>query len=1013
MREQSKRFLFFYSYSLQLCFRLVDTRCTLTYLINRNVQQVHLHCTCVDVSPGKYSQKLGVDFPAFASVKLSYPTGAILVNSTGDLLFNVTLNPLMLNPPSAQIGSTIKVSGTGFSLIDTGPCRSLSGSPVALGYSCAISGGNLIGSFTVASALPGTYTITATGQSGDFSSFTFTVLPPTLLLQPSSGPIGTVVTVTGYAFLTNDNPCTITGTIVSSPSCSITGNSLSSTFIIPTIVPGSYIVTVAGKTSGDGATAQFLVTGGSQSIALSPSSGLVGTPVSVSGSSFLLTDTICTLTGSIIASGSSTCSIAGGSITASFNVGNVAPGVYTVTATGSNGIVVDSATANFQILSPPPTPPTSVSISINLYVPPDFSGLASSKTWTSFGNNYNPNLISVSRQSSSDQVGPNWWKITISSLIVTNTPSLYQTVGAGPLVGQRVFVVNRSQYIRLFQVTSPLTAGRYFFKVFIDGASIGASNFPTIMVKGSKDPAYISGTLRDLGERNVTNAGQPIDLPNGAGAQVLATGIDYLGRPASAQAFINSTSYSHGQYTLFGIAPGTYNITAYAAGYLPAIQSVRVSVAAAQSLDGVDIYMSSSVQITGTVLSENAEHQLIPWGTLLSVSNNIGNPTSASTPTNRSISIKLLNLGGSVVTSDPPPYTFALTTNQFADTFDFSIRSESFDGRIPEDYANYTSGLSSNDYLLRAYVTSYIQIDEVRIHVTNDTLSTRSEIPLIRTGIFSITVHFKNSNSTGATLMDSPIPQSGSLTISAYDMQGRLWAQNTTLVTAGSNRTVQELQGISNARSFGLTSLFQQNYGLPPGTYHFKATFTSSPYFSGFANLGVANLYYQTDDVLATIGLGDGIVKLGFPMYKAGGILLTLYSVDDQLPPLNVPWRFPGATIKITIIPTTGLPSIYQTNTTQPAFQIKNPNTQYQVSTLTRTLPLNITGLQTGSYEVVIQTLGYTQSEILHLHVVLGGNADASVWMILNPVIDLTVAFKDEGLLSVIRFYATVCSTHK
>ena len=32
---------------------------------------------------------------------------------------------------------------------------------------------------------------------------------------------------------------------------------------------------------------------------------------------------------------------------------------------------------------------------------------------------------------------------------------------------------------------------------------------------------------------------------------------------------------------------------------------------------------------------------------------------------------------------------------------------------------------------------------------------------------------------------------------------------------------------------------------------------------------------------------------------------------------------------------------------------------------------------------------------------VLGGNADASIWMILNPVIDLTVAFKDEGLLSV------------
>ena len=182
-------------------------------------------------------------------------------------------------------------------------------------------------------------------------------------------------------------------------------------------------------------------------------------------------------------------------------------------------------------------------------------------------------------------------------------------------------------------MTSPLTAGRYFFKAFINGISIGASNFPTLIVKGSRDPAYISGTLRDLGvQRNVTNAGQPIILPNGYGGQVVATGIDYLGRPASAQAFINSTKYSHGQYTLFGVAPGTYNITAYAAGYMPAYRPTTVSVAAAQSLEGVDIFMSPSVIITGTVLSETAEHELIKWGTLLSVSNSIGNPQPPAHP---------------------------------------------------------------------------------------------------------------------------------------------------------------------------------------------------------------------------------------------------------------------------------------------------------------------------------------------------------------------------------------------
>ncbi len=74
---------------------------------------------------------------------------------------------------------------------------------------------------------------------------------------------------------------------------------------------------------------------------------------------------------------------------------------------------------------------------------------------------------------------------------------------------------------------------------------------------------------------------------------------------------------SGASYTLFGVAPGTYNITVYAAGFVPAINgATEVSVAAAQSLEGVDIYLTESVNVTGTVLSETAEGGLIPWGNL-------------------------------------------------------------------------------------------------------------------------------------------------------------------------------------------------------------------------------------------------------------------------------------------------------------------------------------------------------------------------------------------------------------
>ena len=512
--------------------------------------------------------------------------------------------------------------GSGFSSSDTS-CK-LSGTPVG-SYTCSISGGVLTASFNVANALAGTYTITGIGSpTGDFSSSTFTVLPPSLVLNPSSGPAGTHVSVSGFGFYSTDNTCALTGSPVSSPhTCSISGGILTvappPSFVVAG-PPGTYTITATtNEADTSEAVASFTVTPlNSPSITLSDLGndyGNVGDTVTVSGSGFSLIppDTSCSLSGSIITA-VSPCSIAGGVLVPSptFIVGNVAAGVYTITARGiPDG---DSARAEFQVLpSSPIAVPNSTLVSLDIYVPPDFAGLTLGNTWTSFTNNYDPHGISVSRQSSSDQIGPNWWKISVKGITVTHTPSAYST----PLVAHGIFVENQTQYVRLFQVTSPSIAGRYFFKAFINGTSIGPQNFPTLVVKASRDPAYISGTLRELGDRNRTRAGQPIALLNGMGAQVIATGLDYLGETVSAQAFINSTA--QGQYTLFGVAPGTYNITAYAAGYIPTTRPTTVNVGPAQSLEGVDIYMTESVKITGTVLSTSAEGSLIPWGNLFGI----------------------------------------------------------------------------------------------------------------------------------------------------------------------------------------------------------------------------------------------------------------------------------------------------------------------------------------------------------------------------------------------------------
>ena len=643
---------------------------------------------------------------------------------------------------------------------------------------------------------------------------------------------------------------------------------------------------------------------------------------------------------------------------------NVAPDAYTVTVRGSpKG---DLATADFQVLPSPPAVPNSTLVSLNIYIPPDFTGLSTSKAWTSFTDNYDSHIFTLTKVSASDKIAPNWWEVSVNDITLTHTPSAFPV----PLVAQGVFIVNQVQYIRLFQVTSPSIAGRYFFKAFINGRSIGAENFPTIVVKASRDPAFISGVLRDSGERNSSLIGQPIQLPNGTGAQVIATGIDYLGNLVSAQTFINSTA--NGNYTLFGVAPGTYNITAYAAGYIPTSRPTKVSVGPTQSLEGIDVYLSRSVNITGTVLSKNAAGSLIPWGSLFGF--------GGATP--RAITVRVLNLDGSVAASTPAPYGVTDFTNPQSTSFEFTIQHEvGFDGRIPQDYANYTSGLTSGDYLVYAYVTSYAQIDEVRVHVTNETTQTISAIPLIRTGIFNVTVHFRNQNST---IGEDHIPFSSTLTVSAYDPRGTLKAQNITFVGAGATEATVELQGFSGSRSFGIASLFSQNSGLLPGTYQIIARVSSSPSFAGFANVGIRDFYYQRDKVVATIGLGDGVVSLSLPVYRAGGINLTIFSIDDQTPWLSRLWNYPGRTINIMIIASNG--AVYQANATQPLNSAS--------------VSFTYVGLLTDRYDIVVQTLGYTQREIVQLNVVLGGDSDIAVRMIENPVIDLDVVFRHETLLA-------------
>ncbi|MGC8961279.1 MAG: carboxypeptidase-like regulatory domain-containing protein, partial [Candidatus Bathyarchaeia archaeon] len=180
---------------------------------------------------------------------------------------------------------------------------------------------------------------------------------------------------------------------------------------------------------------------------------------------------------------------------------------------------------------------------IAVYIPPEFTiNRDLTYVWTSVTNDYN--YVSLSTLSNRDPIAPNWQRILVSN----------GTGGIAP----------GSHFIRVFNVSAPSIVGQYFFKIYVDGASIGAKNFPTVVVSADPNPAYISGTVLD-GSTDPLRYGHPVKLEEPEGGRVVAEGITPEGRIVIAQAFFNASA--EGRYSLYGLAAGTYRLTASAAGY--------------------------------------------------------------------------------------------------------------------------------------------------------------------------------------------------------------------------------------------------------------------------------------------------------------------------------------------------------------------------------------------------------------------------------------------------------------
>jgi len=220
---------------------------------------------------------------------------------------------------------------------------------------------------------------------------------------------------------------------------------------------------------------------------------------------------------------------------------------------------------------------------------------------TTITNNYGS--ISVTRADANDPFAPGSWVI-------------YITAPPSGIVFNKNF--DNWYYIRINQLKAPFTAGRYFFKMFLNSSypvhsgpsatttreiPMPMENWPVLLVKGEVDPAIISGTIR-YGELNSTLYGTPIQLPGRIKAIGVATDPltnQETGRLVEADAYFNATA--HGHYELEGVAPGVYDIFASAAGLPEQKIASGVRVARGQSLR-FDGYLDVGFQLRVTVNSK-------------------------------------------------------------------------------------------------------------------------------------------------------------------------------------------------------------------------------------------------------------------------------------------------------------------------------------------------------------------------------------------------------------------------
>ena len=202
-------------------------------------------------------------------------------------LFTVLEAEIELAPKAGVVGTSVTIVGRGFyadKMVDFYFDNRIRGK---LGTVVASPTGEFSYSFVIPGCIAGEHMIFAEDAEGNSAEVEFEVLS-LVTLSPTSGAIGSILTVSGSGFHNRDTVVVFfEGAVVTYAKTSDYG-SFEVAFNVPTMVPGSYDVR-AEDDDGNTDKAKFTITTGA---GLNQTTGSVGTEVTVTGTGFTIGGTV-------------------------------------------------------------------------------------------------------------------------------------------------------------------------------------------------------------------------------------------------------------------------------------------------------------------------------------------------------------------------------------------------------------------------------------------------------------------------------------------------------------------------------------------------------------------------------------------------------------------------------------------------------------------------------------------------------------------------------------------------